>query len=330
MASANQIKQLVRHFTKRDDKRFLSVVLQISAHEAKIGHTKFAEELRHLVDNAKLSLGNIDSALPTVTSSNTSRMDVNNSTDLFTVSHPTTCSKDIFLNDLIEAKLNRFLDENRNSKKIRQFGLIPRRHLLLFGPPGTGKTMSASVVASELHLPLFTVRMDSLMTKYMGETSVKLRSIFDYIRMHKGVYLFDEFDTIGSKRTISNDVGEVRRVLNTFLQLLDEHQSDSLIIAATNHKDILDHALYRRFDDVIEYENPTTRALESLIKSRFVSFELDIVDWNEVLSSSNGLSFAEVTKSCDDAIKYSLINNMKKVDQELLSNMLSERKTYKK
>lgn len=329
MASANQIIQLVRHFTKRDDKRFLSVVLQIAAHEAKIGHTNFADELRRLVEHAKVTMETVEPEVPIVPSQSTARIDINNSTDLFSVSHPTVRVKDIFLSDLIESKLSRFLDENRNSKKIRQYGLMPRRHLLLFGPPGTGKTMSASVIASELHLPLFTVRMDSLMTKYMGETSAKLRSIFDYIRMHKGVYLFDEFDTIGSKRTIANDVGEVRRVLNTFLQLLDEHNSDSLIIAATNHKDILDHALYRRFDDVIEYENPTDMALESLIKSRFISFELVVVDFKSLLKSADGLSFAEVTKACDDAIKYSLINDLKCVEQSLLESMLRERIVYK-
>ncbi|MFT4928250.1 MAG: SpoVK/Ycf46/Vps4 family AAA+-type ATPase [Phenylobacterium sp.] len=326
MASANQIKQLVRHFTYRDDKRFLTVTLQIAAHEAKIGHVKVADELRLLVDKAKLSFSN-DTSGPQVVSSSTSKMN-STSSDLFSVSHPSINFNHIVLAAEIKSKLIRFLDENRNSTKIRQHGLTPRRHLMLYGPPGTGKTMSASVIANELHLPLFTVRMDSLMTKYMGETSAKLRSIFDYISQHRGVYLFDEFDSIGSRRSMENDVGEVRRVLNTFLQLLDEHYSDSLLIAATNHKAILDDALYRRFDDVIEYQKPDAADILKLIQSRFVTFTLEISDKAQLMNTATGLSYADVKKSCDDVIKLAIIKNKQTITQEQLEVILFERKSY--
>jgi SpoVK/Ycf46/Vps4 family AAA+-type ATPase len=326
MASANQLKLLVKNFIARDDRKFLSIVLQIAAHEAKIGHTILAEELRLLVEKAKLS--NSENTFPRVISSSTAAIS-HSSSDLFTVSHPTTSIKDIILAEDVHIKIKRFLDENKNSTKIRQYGLIPRRHLLLYGPPGTGKTLTASVVAHELHFPLFIVRMDSLITKFMGETSAKLRSIFEYIAQNRGVYLFDEFDTIGSKRTMENDVGEIRRVLNTFLQLLDEHRSDSLIISATNHKEILDSALYRRFDDVIEYNLPEKENLEKLIKSKFVSFNLNIDNWGSILDSAEGLSFSEVAKSCDDTIKYGIINNKKELGQDILQKVLKERKAYK-
>ncbi|MGK0270561.1 MAG: SpoVK/Ycf46/Vps4 family AAA+-type ATPase [Cocleimonas sp.] len=329
MASASQVKQLFRHFVKKDDKRFLSVVLQIAAHEAKIGHVNVADELRFLVDKAKLTLGKEEEedTLPKVISSNTVTMN-SSSSDLFSVNHPSINFKDIVLSKEIKDKLVRFLDENTNAKKIRQYGLIPRRHLMVYGPPGTGKTMSASVIANELHLPLFTVRMDSLMTKFMGETSIKLRSIFDYISLNRGVYLFDEFDTIGSKRSVTNDVGEIRRVLNTFLQLLDEHHSDSLIIAATNHKEILDHALYRRFDDVIEYLNPDDSDIYNLIESRFSVFKMDVKDKDLLIKTAAGLSYAEIKKSCDDAIKAAIIANDKIISQDLLVSILNERKSY--
>ena len=323
MASASQVKQLIRHFLSKDDKRFLSVVLQIAAHEAKMGHVKVADEFRFLVEKAKLTID----TTPEILSSNTKKM-ANISSDLFSVSHPSINFENIVLSKDIKLKLVRFLDENKNSKKIRQYGLIPRRHLMLYGPPGTGKTMSASVIANELHLPLFTVRMDSLMTKYMGETSVKLRSIFDYISMHHGVYLFDEFDSIGSKRSVTNDVGEIRRVLNTFLQLLDEHRSDSLIISATNHKEILDEALYRRFDDVIEFQNPDISNISKLIKSRFMAFNLNIYNKESLIKAAEGLSYAEIQKSCDDSIKLAIINNEKMIHQDVIEIMLNERKSY--
>ncbi|MBG0749838.1 MULTISPECIES: AAA family ATPase [Pectobacterium] len=327
MASANQLKLLIKSYINKDDRKFLTTVLQIAAHEAKIGHANFADELRTLVEKAKLSNLDDGSSYPKVVSSSTV-LTGHSSTDLFTVSHPTVSLKEIILSEPIKLKVLRFLDENKNSKKIRQFGLTPRRHLMLFGPPGTGKTMTASVIAHELSFPLFTVRMDSLITKFMGETSAKLRSIFDYISQHKGVYLFDEFDTIGSKRSMINDVGEIRRVLNTFLQLLDDHRSDSLIISATNHKEILDSALYRRFDDVIEYELPVEESLTKLIKSKFISYELDVYSFSAIIKAAEGLSYAEISKSCDDSIKHSIIKNNKFVTQETLVNMLLERKSF--
>lgn len=329
MASANQIKLLVKNFIAKDERKFLSIVLQIAAHEAQIGHAKLADELRMLVEKAKLVRSNEgNDKYPHVVSS--SSVSFNHSaSDLFTVSHPTVALPEIILSKNVRSKILRFLDENKNAKKIRQYGLIPRRHILLYGPPGTGKTLTASVIAHELHLPLFTVRMDSLITKFMGETSVKLRGIFDYISHNRGVYLFDEFDSIGSKRTMDNDVGEIRRVLNTFLQLMDEHISDSLIISATNHKDILDNALYRRFDDVIEYELPQKEHLAELIKNKFSSFKIDIDNLNSLINTSNGLSYSEVAKSCDDAIKLAIINNKKTTTQFDLEEILNERKNYK-
>lgn len=327
MASANQLKLLVKNFIARDDRKFLSIVLQIAAHEAKIGHSKLADELRELVEKGKLSL-NTENSYPRVLSASTAVIN-HSSSDLFTVSHPTVSLNDVIFSESVKTKIIRFLEENKNSKKIRQYGLVPRRHLLLYGPPGTGKTLTASVVAKELHFPLFTVRMDSLITKYMGETSVKLRSIFDYISHNRGVYLFDEFDSIGSKRTMDNDVGEIRRVLNTFLQLMDEHRSDSLIISATNHKDILDNALYRRFDDVVEYDIPDKNNLLKLIKNKFINFAIIVSDWQEVLNVADGLSYAEVSKCCDDAMKFAIIMNKKKLQQDDFIEILAERKNYK-
>ncbi len=153
-------------------------------------------------------------------------------------------------------KLDRVIREHKAIQVIRSSGLAPRRKLLLSGKPGTGKTLTASALAGELGLPLFVVRLDGLITKFMGETAAKLRLVFETLTQTRGVYLFDEFDSIGSARGLTNDVGEIRRVVNSFLQMVEQDHSDSLVIAATNHVGILDHALFRRFDDVIEYELP--------------------------------------------------------------------------
>ena len=142
----------------------------------------------------------------------------------------------------------------------------------MIGRPGTGKTLTASALAGELGLPLFVVRLDGLITKFMGETAAKLRLIFEVLNQTRGVYLFDEFDSIGSTRGLSNDVGEIRRVLNSFLQMVDQDNSDSLIIAATNHVGILDRALFRRFDDVIEYDLPDRARIIETLKAKLSAF----------------------------------------------------------
>ena len=131
-----------------------------------------------------------------------------------------------------------------------------RRKRLIEGKPGTGKTMTASVIASEVSLPLYTIQVDKLVNKFMGETSARLRQIFDSMETQQGVYLFDEFDAIGADRSLDNEVGEMRRILNSFLQFIEQDASDSIIIAATNNQKILDQALFRRFDDVLHYDLP--------------------------------------------------------------------------
>ena len=132
---------------------------------------------------------------------------------------------------------------------------------------GTGKTMTASVIASELGMTLYIVQMDKLITKYMGETSVKLRQIFDAIQHNVGVYLFDEFDAIGADRGLDNEVGEMRRILNSFLQFIEADSSESIVIAATNNKQMLDRALFRRFDDVLHYGLPTAEEAGMIAES---------------------------------------------------------------
>ena len=150
--------------------------------------------------------------------------------------------------------------------------------------------MTASALAGELGLPLFVVRLDSLMTKFMGETAAKLRLIYDAIQHTRGVYLFDEFDSIGSQRGLGNDVGEIRRVLNSFLQMIESDDSDSILIAATNHGDLLDHALFRRFDDVIEYRLPDKKEIAATFKSKLAGYAASRIQWTKVTDVSAGLT----------------------------------------
>jgi SpoVK/Ycf46/Vps4 family AAA+-type ATPase len=226
----------------------------------------------------------------------------------------------------LEFRLKRVLTEQRQGKRLREHNLMPRRKLLLVGPPGSGKTMTAEALAGELKLPLFTTLYDSLMGKYMGETASRLKLIFEAMTITKGVYFFDEFDAIGTQRHNSNDVGEIRRILNSFLMFLEQEQGDSLILAATNHPQLLDKALFRRFDDVIEYQLPDAAIIRELIESRLISFEIDWKDWSNILNQANGLAQAEIVRATDDAAKQAVLSNSQKVSEDSLISAIMERK----
>lgn len=324
MASSEQLKALIKSHISRDDGQFLSVAMQVAAHEAKLGHGKLAEELRQMIDAAKSRIGqDVTGKLVAIGSVTKPRGELAN---LLTVSHPANRLGDMVLDEVASNQLQRVIKEQRQLARIKEHGLSPRRKLLLVGPPGTGKTMTAAALAGELGIPLFLVRLDSLITKFMGETAAKLRQVFDAITDIRGVYFFDEFDAIGSQRGQTNDVGEIRRVLNSFLQMIEHDQSNSLIIAATNHSEVLDYALFRRFDDVVEYHLPTSEQALALIRSRLGQFVPKPFKKDGLVEQAEGLSYAEICRAVDASIKDAIMHDQTKVQRAELGRALEERR----
>ena len=175
---------------------------------------------------------------------------------------------DVVLDEQRCAQIKGLIREQARRDWLREHGRTPSRRVLFLGPPGSGKTMTAETLAVALKLPLLVIRLEALISRFMGETAAKLRLVFDETATRRGVYLFDEFDAVGGHRTASNDVGEMRRVLNSFLQFMEEsNATDSLIAAATNHPDLLDRALLRRFDLVVQFEMPTDEQIRSIVRS---------------------------------------------------------------
>ena len=245
---------------------------------------------------------------------------------LLSVSYPETRLGDMVLTEEIWLRLERILREQRGRQKLQAHGLQPRRKILLVGPPGSGKTMTASALAGELHLPLYTLLLHGLITKFMGETAAKLRLVFDALAEQRGVYLFDEFDAIGGQRSTGNDVGEIRRVLNSFLQFLEQDESQSLIIAATNHPEALDGALFRRFDDVIEYTVPPRDLIHRMLQNKLATFEVTDLDWNAVANAAEGLSYADVAHAGEAAAKEAVLRDTLRIETSALTGALQDRR----
>lgn len=322
MANADQLKALVRSHADGDDTRFYSVALQVAARAARSGQAHFAQELRDLVDELRQRPDRRDRPRGAPTPVAQPRGDL---AGLLSVSYPTTRMADLVLDEPVRAQLERIIVEQRQHDRLRARGFRPLRRVLLIGPPGTGKTLSASALAGELRLPLFVIRLDGLITKFMGETAAKLRMVFDALAETRGVYLFDEVDALGGERGRENDVGEIRRVLNSFLQFLEQDQSDSLLIAATNHPQLLDRAMFRRFDSVIQYPLPTTTVGRAVIRNRLASIRLGRVAWPQVDRAMRDLSHAEITLAAERAAKDAILAGQESVGTARLVSALNAR-----
>ncbi len=312
MAKADQIKNLIKLHFEGQNERFITIALQIAAHEAKLGHSKLANDIKRIIDNSK-------SHKPKLKPLNGDLQSL-----ILEIEHIERFS-DLIVSNNISERIQRIITEYVRVNVLRKHNLSNRRKLLLTGPPGTGKTMTASVISNELNLPLNIILMDKMVTKFMGETSAKLRQVFEVISERKGVYLFDEFDAIGTHRGQDNDVGEMRRVLNSFLQFIEQDNSESLIIAATNNLNLLDQALFRRFDDVLHYQLPTDKEILLILKNKLGQYNGNL-KLETIVKTCQGLSHSEIVIACLDTIKSCILNNKQKITKAMLLKSIEEKK----
>jgi SpoVK/Ycf46/Vps4 family AAA+-type ATPase len=235
---------------------------------------------------------------------------------------------DLILEQGLSERIQRILAEQKNLSRIKENNLRPRQRLLFTGPPGCGKTLTAAALASELGLSLYVVRLDALLSRYLGESLSKLRLIFDAVESTRAVYLFDEFDSIGYTRDAGGDVGEMRRVLNSFLLFIERLNGNSLVVAATNFGERLDRALFRRFDDLVEFGLPSADQVQATVKKLLRNIDKERLVWSKIQHAAEGLSYAEITRACEEAIKEMLIHELPKITNEALVTALTERRVY--
>jgi SpoVK/Ycf46/Vps4 family AAA+-type ATPase len=326
--STKQLLALLNSHVEGDEENFLSIALQLAAQEARQGRTEEADKVKRLVQKARdqQRIGKPATGQTPIPLARP-RGDLQS---LVESTYPKVTLSSMVLSDDVLNCLTRVVRQQQERAILRDHGQTPTTHLLLIGAPGTGKTMTASALAGELHLPLFTVRLEALFSRFLGETAGKLRLLFDQIAQTRGVYLLDEFDAIGARRGDRNDVGEIRRVLNSVLVFMEEPNStDSLVLAATNHVEILDEALARRFDEVIEYTLPDRLAARSIIERRLGKFKLAARSWPAMEPALDNLSQGELVRAASAVVKDAILEGAARVSPDALKQALQNRQTLK-
>lgn len=314
MASAQQLIGLVKSHAEGDADRFYDLAMQLSASEEQKGHTRLAEQLRQWAETGQKAPS---TRVPAITPIAAPRGDM---AEFLAASYPAERLNDVILPPRIEDELAHLVVETKMREKLEEKGLKPRRRILLSGPPGTGKTLSASALSGELQFPLFSVMLHGLITKFMGETAQKLKMVFDAVKTTRGVYLFDEIDALAAARGNENDVGEARRVLNSFLQFLDEDTGPSIVVATTNLPGILDRAVLRRFDLVLPYEMPDAPSIRQALERRLIGFSIAGMSWKKVTDYADGLSTADVVAAAEDAARRAVLTDTDKIaTQDLIA-----------
>ena len=317
---ANILKLLLQSHADGDESSFRKAALQLAAAESGSGHVLVAEEIRAIVAKLPATTARkqgpvIDIAAP--------RGDL---ADILDGGHRDERLHDIVLRHEVRDLLLRVISENRQRGRLERFGVSPRRRLLFHGAPGCGKTLAAAVLAGEMGLPLMTVRFDALFSRFLGATAVQLRAIFAEMPRRPGVYLFDEFDSVAKARGDSQDVGEMNRVVTAFLQLVDADVSGSILVAATNHVELLDRAVFRRFDVIIPFDKPTRDQLVDLIMLRLGSVGVRDEAAERLGGTAEGWSFADVVRACDDAVRTMALEDREEISEQDLITALEELK----
>lgn len=305
--AGRELKQLFTAFGAGDELTFRRAAQAIIEEEEAKQHHALARDLRRLI-----AVGGDSSPGSVVVLPDPPR-DRDNDWPLAEVRHPTRYLTDLVVSETVVAAITGIAAETAHAQMLAGHGVPLRRRILFWGPPGCGKTSGAEALAAELGVPLVVVRLDSVISSYLGETAANLRRIMDYAHQGRWVVLFDEFDAIGRLRDDPTEHGEIKRVVNAFLQMLDQYDGPSTLIAATNHEGLLDSALWRRFDDVVEFQRPTVHQIRQLLRLRLARLPANRPNVDKAASLLKGLPHAAVEFAVWDAYRSVLLDGHKEI-----------------
>lgn len=298
MARADLLRNLFRAYRDSDRESFMEIALAIAEEERKKHHRVLANDLLRILNNGVVA------AVPSLRGTfQPPPRDHERKSPLLEIKHPERYLTELVLHSETIEILLKAMHEFREWDILESNGLRPSHKLLFCGPPGCGKTATAEVIAAELGLPLVYIRFDSVVSSLLGETASNLRKVFEYIHDDTWVVLFDEFDAIGRSRDDATEHGEIKRVVNAFLQMLDNFKGRSLLIAATNFEQALDPAIWRRFDEVVRFERPTVAQIDELMKKRLVSVRNSRVSTKSYSAQLEGSTFGDIERIATDVLK---------------------------
>lgn len=312
MANGKLLRQLIKTGAAGNTEAFCRITEDVIREERRKQHHLLADDLEKILYSRLPSSTNSWSKLGTTLPNDRER-----GIPLLELLPPKRGWDDVILSEENQRILETILQEHHRVDLLQSYGLHPTNRLLFYGPPGCGKTLTAEVIATELNYPLVIVRLDSVVSSFLGETAANLRQVFDFIQSRPMVALFDEFDALAKERSEKGDHGELKRVVNAVLQMMDAYKGPSLMIAATNHEAILDSAIWRRFEEVLVFDLPTSEQLKTLLKLKLRgirrNFSLDALPTHQLF---NSLSHADVERILQRAIKMMILSN-----QELLGEI---------
>ncbi len=306
--------RLFRAFRDQNDVAFRKVAESIISDQLAANQHSLAKELRSAMGTTtgKRRAGTL-SALP---------RDRRSGQELLTIFHEPASTEHLIFDDQTRERIDRVIQERSGAKKLARFGYTPKSKLLFWGPPGCGKTLTAHHLANQFNLKVGVVRLSALISSYLGDTAAHLQQVFDIAQETPMVILFDEIDSIAKTRDDANDVGELKRIVNSLLQAMDTFAAkDSILIGASNHQYLLDPAIWRRFDDVIVFPKPAPALRKSYIQHQLngVSFNGSI---DALVKKTSGMTFAQLEHLLVEALKSMILQDQKQLTTEHITRQL--------
>lgn len=318
-------KRLFRAIFSEDLDSLKKIADIIIANERKKKHNKLADSLEKVAKQTSAIKNNNRIGRPSVHELSSLPVTRRNNMPLVSYIAREQLKHHMILPDELERRLYRIEREFAARERLAKYNLFPRKKILLYGPPGCGKTLSAERLAWNIGLPLLKIRFDSLISSYFGESASNLRTVFDYCKREPVVLLLDECDFIAKSRITNHDVGEVPRIVNMLLMLLDEYDAHGLVIATTNLEVVLDEALFRRFDDIIELTLPTEYEIRELLETTLSAINTNSdIEWRKLAKRLEGHSYAGIVAIAENSAKNCVLEGLTTVETMHLEKAINE------